>query len=240
MTKGSDNLFPKVLLDMQTSDPAAPSDRSWKLYTKANGVFARSSNSVVGPFVSASGVGSVATDTIWDAKGDSVWGTGADAASKLAVGSNSRVIQADSSQSVGAAWTALPVNAAASGDGSANVTTTSTSFVDLTGASLTVTTLARKVKLHFYCITSNSSADALNSFVVLIDAAIPQGVGSLGNTRSQEHTATVVHNVAFTFMTAPLSAGSHTFKVQWRVSAGTGTVNNGTNVWHFWVEECWS
>lgn len=50
MTKASDNLFPKVLLDMQTSAPAAPSDADWKLYAKPGGIYARSSNSEVGPF----------------------------------------------------------------------------------------------------------------------------------------------------------------------------------------------
>ncbi len=46
----SDNVFPKIIESMNTSDPAAPSDSSWKVYAKANGIFARSSNSVVGPF----------------------------------------------------------------------------------------------------------------------------------------------------------------------------------------------
>lgn len=50
MTKASDNLFPKVLLDMQTSDPTAPTDADWKLYSKPGGIYARSSNTVVGPF----------------------------------------------------------------------------------------------------------------------------------------------------------------------------------------------
>lgn len=84
MAKVDDNVFPKIIADMQTSDPAAPTDRSWKLYSKANGIFARSSNSVVGPF--AGGSGSVATDTIWDAAGDLAVGTGADTAARLAIG----------------------------------------------------------------------------------------------------------------------------------------------------------
>lgn len=50
MTKASDNEFPKLIFAMQTSAPAAPSDSDWKMYAKANGVFARSSNSEVGPF----------------------------------------------------------------------------------------------------------------------------------------------------------------------------------------------
>lgn len=50
------------------------------------------------------GSGAVATDTIWDAKGDLAAGTGADTASKLTVGSNDKVLLADSSQSTGLRW----------------------------------------------------------------------------------------------------------------------------------------
>lgn len=50
------------------------------------------------------GSGAVATDTIWDAKGDLAAGTGADTASKLTVGSNDQVLLADSSQTTGLRW----------------------------------------------------------------------------------------------------------------------------------------
>jgi hypothetical protein len=55
VTKGSDNIFPKLLESMNTSDPTAPSDSSWKIYAKAPGIYARSSNAIVGPFGAASG-----------------------------------------------------------------------------------------------------------------------------------------------------------------------------------------
>jgi hypothetical protein len=60
MTKASDNVFPKVLFSLNTSDPAAPSDSSWKMYPKAGGIYARSSNAIVGPFGSG-GSATVAT-----------------------------------------------------------------------------------------------------------------------------------------------------------------------------------
>lgn len=49
---------------------------------------------------------SVATATLWDAKGDLAVATGADAATKLPVGSNNQVLTADSSQSTGVKWAA--------------------------------------------------------------------------------------------------------------------------------------
>jgi len=51
--------------------------------------------------------GSVATDAIFDAKGDLVAGTGADAAARLAVGTDGQVLTADSTQSTGVKWSTV-------------------------------------------------------------------------------------------------------------------------------------
>jgi len=49
----------------------------------------------------------VATDVIWDAKGDLAVGTGADTAAKLTVGANNTILMADSAQSTGVKWAVL-------------------------------------------------------------------------------------------------------------------------------------
>src|ERR1043165_8747819 len=46
----------------------------------------------------------VASDAIWDAKGDLAGGTGADTAAKLTVGSNGKILVADSAQTTGLKW----------------------------------------------------------------------------------------------------------------------------------------
>lgn len=51
-----------------------------------------------------SGGGSVATDAIWDAKGDLAVGTGSNTASRLAVGTNGQVLTADSAEATGTKW----------------------------------------------------------------------------------------------------------------------------------------
>lgn len=56
----------------------------------------------------AGGSGAVATDAIWDAKGDLAVGSGADAADNLTVGSNDQVLVADSAQTLGVKWAAVP------------------------------------------------------------------------------------------------------------------------------------
>jgi hypothetical protein len=52
------------------------------------------------------GSGDVATDTIWDAKGDLAVGSAADTAARLPVGLDGHVLVADSAQALGIKWTA--------------------------------------------------------------------------------------------------------------------------------------
>lgn len=73
----------------------ASGDAAAGKYLKADGTWAT---------VSASGA--VASDTIWDAKGDLAVGTGADTAAKLTVGTNGFVLTADSTQTTGLKWAA--------------------------------------------------------------------------------------------------------------------------------------
>ena len=86
----------------------------------------------------AGGGGDVATDTIWDAKGDLAGGTGSDTAAKLTVGTNDHVLTADSGEATGMKWAATAVTAMSnsnisptSGDQTAVVNTRY--FADLSG-----------------------------------------------------------------------------------------------------------
>ncbi len=103
----SDNPFPSVLVTetaaASISNPAAGKQR---LFVDTDHVLKYKNSSGTVSNVDAAGGGGVATDTIWDTKGDIAAATGADAASKLAVGSNGEVLTADSSQTTGVKWAA--------------------------------------------------------------------------------------------------------------------------------------
>jgi hypothetical protein len=76
-----------------------------------------------GSWATPAGGGAVASDTIWDTKGDLAIATGADAASKLAVGSDGQVLTADSTQTTGVKW-------AAGGGGSSAIDPTAPQWFD--------------------------------------------------------------------------------------------------------------
>jgi hypothetical protein len=78
---------------------------------------------------SVSSGGSVATDTIWDAKGDLAVGTGADTAVRVPVGTNGQVLVADSAETAGVKW-------AAAGAGDALTSGTLAQFAATTSAQL--------------------------------------------------------------------------------------------------------
>ena len=71
-------------------------------------VLRRNTGNTALEFVTLSGGGSVATDVIFDAKGDLAVGTGADTASRLPVGADTQVLIADSTQATGLKWGAAP------------------------------------------------------------------------------------------------------------------------------------
>ncbi len=93
-----------------TADPSSPANGDLWYDSTANELTARINGSNVA-LGAGGGGGSVATDTIFDAKGDLAVGTGSNTSSKLAVGTNGYVLTADSAEATGLKW------AAASGSG---------------------------------------------------------------------------------------------------------------------------
>lgn len=119
----------------------------------------------------------------------------------------------------------------------ADFSTTSTSFVDVTSASLTITTKARPARVGVVGTWINSTAGSINYVDVDVDGTKQSGVAN-GLLDYRENTGNYRSNMSFVQQTAALSAGSHTFKIQMRVNANTGTIiSSGGDSFFMWVGE---
>lgn len=98
-----------------------------------------------------------------------------------------------------------------------DTTTTSTSFVDL--LTITVTTGANPVILHFSVSANNNSGFFQHQqyFQLLVDGSATRGC-SMRSVNSN-HAA----SGGLVYKTSALTAGSHTFKIQWRTDSGLAT-----------------
>ena len=94
--------------------------------------------------------------TAIDAKGDLIAGTGADAFSRLAIGSNDQVLTADSAASTGMKWAAAPA-------GSRTITQIATGT--LSGSSVSITGLSSYDDI-FVIVYSAQSTAAYNQFTI--------------------------------------------------------------------------
>ena len=118
-----------------------------------------------------------------------------------------------------------------------SLTTSSTTFIDATGMSITLTTGAHRCLVG---VVANGEHSVNGDNVILtLDLDGANLGGSDGLTNNREDANSHRGNLSFTFMTDPLAAGSHTFKLQWRVrAAGTGTLYaSAAQPLQLWVAE---
>jgi hypothetical protein len=204
---------------------ATPAGSRTVIYAKADGLMYSKDDAGVETLMSGgAGGGSVATDAIWDAKGDLAGGTGANTAARLAVGANGLSLVANSAQSTGLEWSSVVgiLQSAKATRTAGDVTTTSTTFVDLTGMSVTLTTGARRCLVYFQAVSYNSAGNA-HAFDVNIDGSRVGGTLGWTNTQGSNRMP-----VSIFYLTNVLTAASHTIKIQWYVIGGTGTVQANT------------
>jgi hypothetical protein len=173
--------------------------------------------------------------TIFDAKGDIIAATAADSASRLAVGTNGQYLTADSTTATGLKWSTassgavLAVKQAFKSD---SYTTTSTTFGDITGLSVTYTptSASNKILLIAHIFGMGTIGSSGIQFVFSRGGtAIGQAdaSGSLTRTTGATQAADGNNGVmsAFMYLDSPATTNSTTWTVQSRVDAGTGYVN---------------
>jgi len=170
--------------------------------------------------------------TAIDAKGDLVPGTGADTFARLAVGANNTVLTADSTTATGLKWAA-----AASGTKIGQVaqtflattfSTSSSTFTDLTGLSVSITPTATTSKiLVLVSITqSTSTGTAGNTFFQLVrdTTAIGNSTGLTQNSFSAVAGAMLPTSgsgqTGTIYLDSPSTTSATTYKIQMRNDGG--------------------
>jgi hypothetical protein len=235
-TKGSNNPFPSILV-VEGTEPTAPSAGQQRLYidSTTHKLKRTDSSGTDVTIEAASGLSDPMTT-----RGDVIVRDASNVTARLAIGSTGKVL---SSNGTDVSWQ-TPASGAATNLASAryvrttaNYTTTSTTFVDVdsTNLALTITTGARRVSIGVVASVSNSGTN--NVFLdLLVDGTSESG--GVGVVLSK--SASLNDPISLTWLSAVLTAASHTFKLQWKTAAGTATLYGGQAggpVMQFWVAE---
>jgi len=174
--------------------------------------------------------------TILDAKGDLISATAADTPARLAVGTNGYVLTADSSTSTGLKWAApasggkvLQVVSTTKSD---TFSTSSTTFTDITGLSVSITPSAVSSKvLVFYDVFFMGEASVNWPLIRLMRDTTAIKIGDASGTiiratGGNEHANDYAPkpNTAGSFLDTPATTSALTYKMQIIRTGGSGNV----------------
>lgn len=136
----------------------------------------------------------------------------------------------------GSSATGVITNAVVRGDLSANFTTTSTAFTDLTGATVTIAAATGdKLLLAFEGAVSNSGAGGAVQFTMVTVTGAVNIVGT--NIAPGPNFMTVVLTSIYTVASGDISGGNVAVKIRTASDSGanTVTIRNATYTWQLYA-----
>lgn len=230
MTKASDNAYPSILITEGT-EPAAPAAGKQRLYIDSTThKLKRTDSSGTDVTIESSGA-AIATDTIWDAAGDLVQGTGADTAAKLSAGATGKVLQA-AGAAAAVAWKYPPgyefdyvektssTSITATSEGAANTVVTANA-VAYDGSTI--------ILVEFFAQEVEPPAGNHNITLVLYDdtGGGAASIGKVGPFTSSDGTNLGRQLGAILHRRLTPSNATHTYSIRAFVDSGTGSVVAG-------------
>lgn len=174
--------------------------------------------------------------TAIDAKGDLIAGTGADAFSRLAIGTNGQILTADSAETTGMKWASLAAGGKVKQVVSSYISTsnlfstTSSTYVDATGVSLAITPTANTSTIlaifDIGIMTYGSSGNNIYASAQVLRGSTVTWSGlvsaiALGSTQNIEFGT----NRPLIYLDSPATTSSTTYKLQLKRDSGTIGVN---------------
>jgi hypothetical protein len=172
--------------------------------------------------------------TIVDAKGDIIAATAADTVARLAVGANGTVLTADSTTATGLKWVTggkvLQVVSTAKTD---TFSSSSTSYTDITGLSVTITPTLSTSKIYVMCTINGTSASNQLGFFQLMRDSTAIGIGDTAGSRTRASFSSNLGRslqqatdcMGINFLDSPATTSATTYKVQMRSTSGNIYVN---------------
>jgi hypothetical protein len=160
---------------------------------------------------------------------------------RLGVGTNGQYLISDSTAGTGLAWATLPssgkVLQVVSTTKTDSFTTTSTTFADITGLSVSITPSSASSKVMvFYNVTGSGDSGTNTAAVRLVRGSTAINIGDAAGIRTPatnglfEGEVTAIGNASTNFLDSPATTSSTTYKVQVRCNnTGNAFVNRAEN-----------